>query len=198
MPLPPNRFPSGPSTLSPYHQQFPAHAQHSTSHPPPLGGTAAYLNAQVGQVNPFSANTNLLGLAGGLNAGGGFNVGADSGLASHAARMGFAHAGNLQQQQQQSQQQALQQQQQPQHVQHAQPMQHVQHAQQQPHGLAEHATRVVQGKGRIREVWKHNLHEEMANLRDLVDRYPYIAMVRPISPPPNWAELEGSSRLISP
>jgi CCR4-NOT transcription complex subunit 7/8 len=33
-------------------------------------------------------------------------------------------------------------------------------------------------KGRIREVWKHNLHEEMAVLRELVDKYPYIAMVR--------------------
>ncbi|EFW99305.1 ccr4-not core complex subunit [Grosmannia clavigera kw1407] len=34
----------------------------------------------------------------------------------------------------------------------------------------------MQTKGRIREVWKHNLHEEMASLRDLVDKYPYIAM----------------------
>jgi CCR4-NOT transcription complex subunit 7/8 len=42
--------------------------------------------------------------------------------------------------------------------------------------LVEHAARGAQ-KGRIREVWKHNLHEEMANLRELVDRYPYIAMV---------------------
>lgn len=152
-----NRFPSGPNTISPYHQQFPSHAQHATSHPPPLGATSAYLNAQVGQVNPFGANSNLLGLA------------------SHAARMGFTHAGNLQQQQQ-SQQQALQQQQQSQHAQHAPPVQHPQHAQQQGHGLAEHATRVAQ-KGWIREVWKHNLEEEMANLRDLIDRYPYIAMV---------------------
>ncbi|KAL2017693.1 hypothetical protein VTK56DRAFT_1853 [Thermocarpiscus australiensis] len=178
---PPLRFPTGPSTLSPYHQQFPAHAQHSTSHPPPLGGASAYLNAQVNQVNPFSANNNLLGLAGGLNSGPGFGLGADSGLASHAARMGFAHAGNLQQQQQQQQQPqpqqpALQQQQQLQHAQHAPPVQHPQHAQQQSHGLVEHATRVAQNKGRIREVWKHNLHEEMANLRDLVDKYPYIAM----------------------
>lgn len=176
MPPPLNRFASGPNTISPYHQQFPSHAQHATSHPPPLGGTPAYLNPQVGQVNPFSANTNLLGLAGGLNAGGGFNVGADSGLATHAARMGFAHAGNLQQSQQQQQQQALQQQQQSQHAQH-QAMQHAQHAQQQGHGLADHATRVAQNKGRIREVWRHNLHEELATLRDLVDRYPYIAMV---------------------
>jgi CCR4-NOT transcription complex subunit 7/8 len=32
-------------------------------------------------------------------------------------------------------------------------------------------------KGRIREVWKGNLHEEMAILRQLVDKYSYIAMV---------------------
>lgn len=31
-------------------------------------------------------------------------------------------------------------------------------------------------KGRIREVWKHNLAEEMDTLRRLVDRYPYISM----------------------
>lgn len=30
---------------------------------------------------------------------------------------------------------------------------------------------------RIRNVWKHNLKEEMENLRRLVDKYPYIAMV---------------------
>lgn len=45
--------------------------------------------------------------------------------------------------------------------------------------LMEHPTiRSQPNKGRIREVWKHNLHEEMAVLRDLVDKYPYIAMVR--------------------
>ncbi|KAL2270319.1 hypothetical protein VTJ83DRAFT_2503 [Remersonia thermophila] len=183
-----NRFPSGPNAISPYHQQYPpSHAQHATSHPPPLGATSAYLNAQIGQANPFSAaaaaaNSNLLGLAGGLgSAAAGFGVGADSSLAGHAARMGFAHAGAglQQQQQQQAQQQQAQllQQQQAQHAaQHAPPVQHPQHAaQHQAHGFAEHATRAAQ-KGRIREVWKHNLHEEMANLRDLIDRYPYIAM----------------------
>ncbi|KAK5652517.1 hypothetical protein OQA88_10423 [Cercophora sp. LCS_1] len=41
--------------------------------------------------------------------------------------------------------------------------------------MAEHTTR-AQTKGRIREVWKHNLHEEMATLRDLVDKFPFIAM----------------------
>jgi hypothetical protein len=30
---------------------------------------------------------------------------------------------------------------------------------------------------RIRNVWKHNLRQEMATLRALVDEYPYIAMV---------------------
>lgn len=29
---------------------------------------------------------------------------------------------------------------------------------------------------RIRNVWKHNLKEEMTTLRRLVDTYPYIAM----------------------
>lgn len=45
--------------------------------------------------------------------------------------------------------------------------------------LMDHPTMRAQqpNKGRIREVWKHNLHEEMAVLRDLVDKYPYIAMV---------------------
>ncbi|KAK4192077.1 ribonuclease H-like domain-containing protein [Podospora australis] len=189
MPPPPiNRFPNGPSNISPYHQQFPSHAQHSTSHPPPLGGGPAYLN-QVNQGNPFSGNSNLLGMTGGLNAGGGFNVGGDSGLASHAARMGFAHAGglvqqqqqqqqNLQQQQQQQQQQNLQQQQQQQaqHGQHPAAQQHGQHGQQPAHTLDHTPRTTPQNKQRIREVWKHNLHEEMATLRDLVEKYPYIAM----------------------
>jgi CCR4-NOT transcription complex subunit 7/8 len=32
-------------------------------------------------------------------------------------------------------------------------------------------------KGRIRDVWKSNLDEEMALLRELVDKYHYISMV---------------------
>lgn len=50
--------------------------------------------------------------------------------------------------------------------------------QQQAHnGVGEAGQRAIANKGRIREVWKGNLHEEMAILRQLVDRYPYIAMV---------------------
>ena len=184
MPPPLNRFPTGPTTISPYHQQYPAHAQHAAAHPPPLGAAQAYLNTQVGQVNPYAAaNSNLLGMAGGLNTGtAGFGVGADAGLASHAGRMSFAHAAGLQQpqqaqQQQQQQQQLLQQQHVAQHAQAAQSFQHAQHLQHQAHSLADHTIRVAQNKGRIREVWKHNLHEEMAVLRELVDKYPYIAMV---------------------
>ena len=49
----------------------------------------------------------------------------------------------------------------------------------QHNALMDHPTvRAHPNKGRIREVWKHNLHEEMAVLRDLVEKYPYIAMVR--------------------
>lgn len=33
-------------------------------------------------------------------------------------------------------------------------------------------------KSRIRDVWKHNLAQEMATLRQLVEKYPYISMVR--------------------
>jgi CCR4-NOT transcription complex subunit 7/8 len=32
-------------------------------------------------------------------------------------------------------------------------------------------------KGRIREVWASNLAQEMQNLRELVEKYPYISMV---------------------
>lgn len=29
----------------------------------------------------------------------------------------------------------------------------------------------------IRDVWDHNLEEEMTNIRNLVNEYPYVAMV---------------------
>lgn len=34
-------------------------------------------------------------------------------------------------------------------------------------------------KSRIRDVWRGNFHQEMALLRMMVERYPYISMVCP-------------------
>ena len=42
----------------------------------------------------------------------------------------------------------------------------------------EHGPRALHPKNRVREVWKHNLEEEMANLRNLVTKFKWIAMVR--------------------
>jgi CCR4-NOT transcription complex subunit 7/8 len=111
-------------------------------------GANQYLNANA-PMGPFSAASSNAFNTAGLN-GQGF---ADTGFGSQSARMGF-HGGPAA---------ALQ----PQHGQVHQNM------------LMEHpGIRSHPNKGRIREVWKHNLHEEMAVLRDLVDKYPYIAMVR--------------------
>lgn len=101
-------------------------------------------------MGPFSAaNGNAFGA--GLN-GPGFP---DTGFGSQSARMGFAHGPG------------------------AAGMQLAHHGGQVHPGLAEHQPLRSQGpnRGRIREVWKHNLQEEMATLRDLVDKYPLIAMV---------------------
>ncbi|KAF4952011.1 hypothetical protein FSARC_12755 [Fusarium sarcochroum] len=127
----------------------PYHQGGFPSHAQPQGGHMGanqYLNNNA-QLGPFStANGNAFTTAG-LN-GQGF---ADTGFGSQSARMGFhGPAAALQQ---------------PQHGQVHQNM------------LMEHpGIRSHPNKGRIREVWKHNLHEEMAVLRDLVDKYPYIAM----------------------
>lgn len=49
--------------------------------------------------------------------------------------------------------------------------------QQQTHGgIPEHGGRTAQHKGRIREVWKSNLHEEMEVIRNMVDKFPYVAL----------------------
>jgi len=50
--------------------------------------------------------------------------------------------------------------------------------QQAHNGMGSPGSRTMGAKTRIREVWKGNLAEEMAALRELVDRYPYIAMVK--------------------
>lgn len=50
--------------------------------------------------------------------------------------------------------------------------------QQQAHNGIDGSSRAGQNKGRVKDVWKSNLSEEMANIRQLVDKYNYIAMVR--------------------
>lgn len=104
-------------------------------------------------MSPFGGGG--LALGGGIGAAGAaFGVGDQTGFASHAARSSFQHGGQMQQQQQ--------------------------HLHQQSHSLGgERGPRAGgAGKARIRDVWKHNLNEEMAVLMELVQDYPYIAMVR--------------------
>lgn len=116
-------------------------------------------------MSPFGAANGLGGLGTGMNTGAGFGAGSlagagdQTGLGSHAARMGFAHGAQLQQQQQ--------------------------HPLQQAHNIGgEHPTRTGNAaKNRIRDVWRHNLNEEMAVLRELVDDYPYVSMVRSTNQP---------------
>lgn len=98
-----------------------------------------------GNMNIFGPATSNASLAGGFGGGGGLG-GGGTGLASHAAQMGFAHGAALQQQRE--------------------------------HEAASMASGGAKGNGmRIRDVWKHNLAQEMAILRSLVDKYPYISMV---------------------
>lgn len=74
-------------------------------------------------------------------------MGGGTGLGSHAAQMGFAHGAALQRQE--ANDGASQ-------------------------GMSD-AKSIA--KGKIRDVWRGNLAQEMAMLRSLVDKYPYISVV---------------------
>jgi CCR4-NOT transcription complex subunit 7/8 len=52
---------------------------------------------------------------------------------------------------------------------------------------------------RIREVWKHNLSQEMAMIRSLVDKYPYVSMVCTEDPltPHSQCKLTPVPRILS-
>ncbi|KAJ2907221.1 CAF1 family ribonuclease [Zalerion maritima] len=148
-----SRFPTG----GPYHQQFPAaNQQHQPSHGPPMGSSTTPAVPFIGPgVNAFAPNGGgMLGLGGGAGAIGASafaGVVSDTGLGGHAARMGFAQAGNTH---------------------------HSQHQHQPSHSsMGEHPVRATTNKGRIREVWRHNLNEEFATIRAVVEQnYSYIAM----------------------
>ncbi|KZF19099.1 CAF1-domain-containing protein [Xylona heveae TC161] len=160
MPPAVSRF--GPHNLSspfahlqqPHLQHHPAHAQTSATAGLPAAALGAHPSfAQAGSaanLNHFAPPTATNGLVG-FGGGGGLAGGGGTGLASHAAQMGFAHGAALQQQQQQQQQ-----------------------------AQDELGAGVADGKGvskgRIREVWRSNLAQEMQIIRGLVEKYPYISM----------------------
>lgn len=158
MPPPVGRYgPSGlgaPYSLQQAHlqSQHPAHAQSAnTALPPPsLGGHPGFAGNPNTNMNPFLSGA---GVANGMSVagfGGAAAEGGGTGLASHAAQMGFARGAQIQQQQ----------------------------LHQGPDGRLALDTKAGAVKSRIRDVWKHNLAHEMAVLRSLVDKYPYISMVR--------------------
>ena len=176
MPPPVARYgPSGlgysqlqPGHLQQQHQQqqqsqhHPAHAQSATAGlpPPSLGGHSGFAAGNPNSnINPFTMSaagagagmTNGMSVAGFGAAGAG--EGGGTGLASHAAQMGFARGAQMQQQQ----------------------------LNQAHDGRLALEAKAGAVKSRIRDVWKHNLAQEMATLRQMVEKYPYISMVGFIS-----------------
>ncbi|OJJ48217.1 hypothetical protein ASPZODRAFT_130170 [Penicilliopsis zonata CBS 506.65] len=148
----------------------PAHAPSAanTALPPPsLGGHPGFAAGNpTSSINPFTlagaglANGMSVAGFGGSQGGSGAAVGVGgmggmggdgngTGLASHAAQMGFARGAQMQQQQQ---------------------------LHQGPDGRLTLDGKSAAVKSRIRDVWKHNLAQEMAVLRQLVEKYPYISM----------------------
>lgn len=149
-----------PGGTFPHLQQsnLPQHSSHhqsssSTGLPPPTFNHAFAQGNPTANVNPFAPTGNLNGLAGGFSSGGGLGVGDGRGLGSREAMEGFAHGAQLQQQEQARAQVRR------------------------GSGLGSKG----QMKSRIRDVYRGNLKQEMAILRDLVERYPYISMVCPCS-----------------
>ena len=143
--------------------------------PPSLGGHPGFTAgnpsaaaAAAANINPFTlsgagiangmsvpgfATGNVAAAGGGAAGIGAAGTAADSGgtgLASHAAQMGFARGAQMQQQQ----------------------------LHQTHDGRLTLETKSGGAvKSRIRDVWRHNLAQEMATLRQLIEKYPYISMV---------------------
>ncbi|MCJ1314374.1 hypothetical protein MMC25_008056 [Agyrium rufum] len=160
--MPPAGGRFGPQILTnSYAQLQHAQMQHASNHqaPPSAGLPPPSFNSHQGfpqsaqnlSLNAFATNaTNNLaaGFRGG--GGGGGLGGGGTGLASHAAVMAFGHGAALQQQQQ------LQ--------------------QSREGGRRGSNTGNPKSKSRIRDVWKGNLQQEFHVLRELIEKYPYIAM----------------------
>ena len=160
--MPPTGGRFGPQLLSgPFSHLQNSHIQHhpgqhqspgSAGLPPPSFNTHPSFthSTQNSALNPFAPTNGTNGLAAGFGATGSLG-GGGTGLASHAAVMGFAHGAAIQQQQQARE--ALR---------------------------RSSGTSKAQNKSRIRDVWQGNLAQEMQTIRELVDRYPYISMVHRI------------------
>ncbi|KAI9840269.1 MAG: hypothetical protein M1837_001804 [Sclerophora amabilis] len=154
---PPNigRFPGGPQGMAqfghPQQAHLHPHAQNLGSAgltPPSLGGHPSFGNPNS-NINLFgSSASNNSNFGGGFGAAG-VGLGArngGTGLGSHAAQMGFAHGAALQRQEIGG---------------------NLRTGSSEGKGMAD---------GRIRDVWKGNLAQEMGVIRNLVERYPYISM----------------------
>ncbi|KAL8696079.1 MAG: hypothetical protein Q9224_002983 [Gallowayella concinna] len=135
---------------NPPHLQQPASQPHLPGLPPPSFNPHHALNPNNhnANINLFSQSGNGNGLAAGFGAPGAFG-GGGTGLASQAAMSGFAHGAALQQQQQAREQIRR--------------------------GSTANGSKNPL-KGRIRDVWRGNLAQEMQLLRSLVEKYPYISM----------------------
>lgn len=149
-----NQIASGPfSHVQPSNPSHPApshQSSNSTGLPPPSFGQAFAPAHSNANLNPFDPASNLNGLASGFGPGNGLNAGG-TGLASREAQMGFAHGAVLQQQQQQREQLRR----------------------------TSGGGSKAQLKSRIRDVWRGNLAQEMALMRELIEKYPYVSMVCP-------------------
>lgn len=139
------------------HQQL-QHAQNLQQHPTSIqshqfSSQPGFGSQNPGLFNPQNAASALHSASNfgptltGSAMGGPGGGGGGTGLASHAAQMGFHSAAGI-----------------------GGPLA------QQDHGGAMNTMKGA--NQRVREVWKGNLHQEMQLLRSLVDRYPYISMVR--------------------
>ena len=137
------------------HSQLPHHfGQHNqpipNSLPPPsLAQYGSGHSIQSNGLGNYGAMSGVNGLGTAFTGGPGLGAGG-TGLASQAAQAGFALGAHREAQQQQMAREDLRR-----------------------NGVVNKG----QKGSRIREVWAHNLAQEMQALRELVDKYPYISMV---------------------
>lgn len=155
---PPGRYgPPGVNSNFPHMQQSHYQQQQHQQHQQPHQHHQAQHNAMplpTAGLGGHPGFMSRMSLPGSNMSNGGFDGarladGGGIGLASHSAQMSFARGGQMP------------------HPQQARISE----------GQIGNDGKVGQGKSRIRNVWKNNLASEMKTLRQLVDKYPYIAMV---------------------